>query len=73
MTKFFGERKKTFKRPCEYIRNKYSKSFGNGRAPIEGPAKVRSERTTALPMNPKWDVFHYKLHGKKWVKKYQHG
>ncbi len=27
------------KRACEYIRNKYSMGFGNGRAPIEGPEK----------------------------------
>ena len=46
--KILRQAKKVIKRACESIRNKYSKGFGNGRAAIEGPAKVRSERTTAL-------------------------
>ncbi len=48
MTEFFGKRKRPLKGHVSVYETNIAKASGMAGGPIEGPAKVRSERTTAL-------------------------
>jgi hypothetical protein len=48
MTEFFGKRKSPYKGHVSLYETNMARDSGMAGGPIEGPAKVRSERTTAL-------------------------